>query len=324
MTTDDGPQTTDPLIEQITNNLLSGLGPAEIAAALGLEPETVRDIAAEVLVGWQDEGLDETILNARRLQRGINSLWDGVQAGDPESISLLAKLVGEMQKITPPADDPRSAFKNPVTLPGQVESRAAYRQLEETAGEAIWFEDYLRLRNETDEAGKARWDWRKAVYIAWAALPGHMRWPKTQGLLATQILGLSSDRSIRTWRMKDPGIDDRVAQMTGEMVFRFRASTLWALGSVASMADPRAHSDRKMLLEMTGDYHNTMRLGGEPGGAPIPFKQDFSDYDEDELDHLIINLQTAIHLLALGEAETADEADGADPGPADLDPDQAP
>src|SRR3989304_9055123 len=60
-----------------------------------------------------------------------------------------------------------------------------------------WMEPLLYLLDHN-------WPWRQAVYIAWAASPRVERWPATQELLATQVLGLTSDRVIAEWRRKKP------------------------------------------------------------------------------------------------------------------------
>ena len=40
---------------------------------------------------------------------------------------------------------------------------------------------------------------RVAAFIAWATMPKKFRWPETQERLATEVLGLTSDRAIATW-----------------------------------------------------------------------------------------------------------------------------
>jgi len=154
-------------------------------------------------------------------------------------------------------------FPASAATPGQAESRAAherFRELDRIEG-LSWWDDYVLLRREG-------WDWRKAVYIAWESSPRVNRWPGNQELLATEVLGLRSDRTIRKWREKWPELDDRIAQLQAAPLMQHRRDVFDALVAMAGMADPRAHPDRKLFLEMTGDYRpkGALALTGEDGG----------------------------------------------------------
>lgn len=116
-------------------------------------------------------------------------------------------------------------------------------------------EEYRALRDEG-------WPWRQAAYIAWAATP-KPRNPKTQDELATQILGLSSDRAINIWRKKNPMIDERVAVLQGAQLWDYRAEILRALVANAVKPDYKTHNDRKLALEMLGDYVPASKLTAE-------------------------------------------------------------
>lgn len=107
-----------------------------------------------------------------------------------------------------------------------------------------WFEEYLKLVG-------GGWPWRVAVYIAWLAQP-KPRWPKTQNELATQILGLTSDRQFSVWRAKNPAIDAMVEQARFGMVFDVLGDIFAASISVASSHDYKGHHDRAMLYKMVG------------------------------------------------------------------------
>jgi len=145
-------------------------------------------------------------------------------------------------------DDESTAYPASAATPGQAESRNAHAAFEEMVKDAaVWLDDYYRLRGEG-------WDWRKAAYIAWASSPATDRWPKTQMELATKVLGLRSDRTIQKWRADDARIDERVAKMQIEPLMRHRRDVIEALVAVASSHDPKAASDRRVFLEMTGDY----------------------------------------------------------------------
>jgi hypothetical protein len=110
-----------------------------------------------------------------------------------------------------------------------------------------WSEPYHRLLN-------AGLPWRIAAYVAWATMPKNHRWPETQDQLAMEVLGLTSDRSISTWRRKHPEIDQLIADMQAEAMLEYRPGAIHALGTVASDASYRANPDRRLLFEMTGDH----------------------------------------------------------------------
>lgn len=129
----------------------------------------------------------------------------------------------------------------------QLRSREVRRLFESQAGAEPWMEDYWDLLAEG-------WDWRQAVYMLWATQPADGRSPKTQAELATQVLGLRSDRVIRDWREKNPAIDVRIRQLQLSMLTKHRADVLATLVAMAKTEDYKAHQDRKLFLEMTGDY----------------------------------------------------------------------
>lgn len=110
-----------------------------------------------------------------------------------------------------------------------------------------WKDEYLSLRN-------GGWPWRQAAYIAWAASPKGNREPKTQDELASKVLGLTSDRAISTWRKKNPMIDEMVALLQSAPLWEYRAEIYQALVTNASQADYKTHNDRKLALELMGDY----------------------------------------------------------------------
>jgi hypothetical protein len=110
-----------------------------------------------------------------------------------------------------------------------------------------WMEDYFQLLD-------AGWPWRVAAYISWAACPRKSRWPKTQAELATEVLGLNGPRVINTWRGKNPAIDLMVGTLSGSPLLEYRADVMQALAESASDRDHRSNPDRKLFLELTGDY----------------------------------------------------------------------
>ena len=138
--------------------------------------------------------------------------------------------------------------------------------------ELPWKEDYLKLI----EGG---WDWRVAAYIAWAASPKNTRTPKTQDDLARNHLGLTSDRAINTWRRKNPAIDEMVAVMQAAPLWEHRAEIYAALISVATSHEYKGHNDRKLALELLGDYVPKSKIEAELNKritddlATLPFEE---------------------------------------------------
>ncbi len=168
----------------------------------------------------------------------------------------------EVPKVPVPGDSAPGAFPAPEGTPGQAESVVAFGEFEAKRSACPWWTEYLDLRAEG-------WDWRKAAYIAWASSPAVGRWPETQEELADRVLGLKSDRTIRKWREKQPEIDSRIAEMQVAPLLRHRRDVINALVTVARDPDPRAHQDRKLFLEMTGDYRPRQQteLTGKGGEA---------------------------------------------------------
>lgn len=136
-----------------------------------------------------------------------------------------------------------------------------------------WVNDYRDLR-------AAGWPWRVAVFIAWKASPTTDRWPKTQTELATEILGLRSDRVIRAWREKNPAIDEAIAVMQAAPLLKRRGDIFRALVESATTPDHKNHPDRKLALEMLGDYtpKSDIKLSGSA--------KDLSELSDSELDEL--------------------------------------
>lgn len=106
------------------------------------------------------------------------------------------------------------------------------------------------------------WPPRVAAYIAWASSPRIGRWPKTQEELA-QMLGLTSDRQFTVWRKKNPVIDILVAKLGAAPLLQYRADVLAALAESARNPDYKNNPDRRLFLEITGDYTPIARLEAE-------------------------------------------------------------
>lgn len=144
-------------------------------------------------------------------------------------------------------------------------ARMAFDQLRLTdrddAGRG-WFDDYLKLVEQG-------WPWRVACYLAWASSPKTDRWPKTIHDMAVDVLNLKSPRVIYTWRKKYPTIDTVVAMLQAAPLWEHRRDVLEALAAMAKDHDYKAFNDRKLFLEMVGDYvpKSVLELGKKgPGG----------------------------------------------------------
>ena len=149
------------------------------------------------------------------------------------------------------------------------QARAIFEAGEEAA--EPWMDDYWALLGEG-------WSWRQVVYMLWEAQPPQGRIPKTQGELATEVLGLTSDRVIRTWKAENPAIAARIAKLTASALSKARSRVIRALIESAASANYRAHADRKLFLEMTGDYQKKQTI---LAGAVVP--DDLEEMDEEDL-----------------------------------------
>ena len=89
---------------------------------------------------------------------------------------------------------------------------------------------------------------------------------------------MGSVRRIREWRANNPAMDVRVAKLAASALSKARAEVYEALIHAASNPDPRAHSDRRLALEMMGDYVPRQRCDVGPVAA-----EDMGDLSEAEL-----------------------------------------
>lgn len=165
-----------------------------------------------------------------------------------------------------------------------------------------WMEQYQQLLN-------AGWPWRVACYIAWAASPKKTRWPKTQEELATEVLGLTGDRQIGTWRKKNPAIDEVIAVLQAAPLMAHRADVMQALADAASDPDHRNNPDRKLYLELIGDYVPRAKVDLS---KPVD-GDDLSQFDEAELRRIAKRIQGTLDPGASdgGGGDNADDNDAA-------------
>lgn len=150
-------------------------------------------------------------------------------------------------------------------------------------GAPRWLDDYLELC-------KGGWPWRVAAYIAWASTPRGSREPKTQDDLARNHLGLTSDRAINTWRRKNPAIDEVVRMMQAGPLFKHRAEIYTALVAVAVKPEYKSHNDRKLALELMGDYMPAHKIL-----AALTAKGQGSMKTDQELDELVQALEAEVN-----------------------------
>lgn len=130
----------------------------------------------------------------------------------------------------------------------------ASRGLLKTLGdEADWAGIYHDLIN-------AGWPWRMAAWVAWSTVPKTRRWPKSQEELARDVLGLTSDRVIATWRKKYPTLDQLIADLQASDMLDARADVLTALKQSAANSDYKHSPDRRLFLTMTGDYSDNKKI----------------------------------------------------------------
>lgn len=204
-------------------------------------------------------------------------------------------------------DDENTAFPAPEKTPGQAESRAARaRFLDDYANDdrCSWWQEYLQLRIEG-------WDWRKAAYIAWAASPNKGRWPANQQDLATEILGLKSDRTIRNWREKIPELEQRVASLQIEPLMKHRRDAINALVDSMVVVGKNGSADRRTYFSLIGMLGGKNNKPGEQPAPSIDSRPDgsspmFAKLEDDELEQVIKNLQAALGRDGLSDDSEAD------------------
>jgi len=245
-------------------------------------------------------------LTLQLLKAQLPGLHRDAQAGDAGARRELVRVVGmidDMERRATAVQPEQKGFTTPSAAPGQAESRMSKQRLGVWLGERqrlghappAWLELYDDLLEERGADGKLRWDWRKALYIAWAALPRGQREPKTLGELAN-MLGVRAS-TMRKWRLHDPEIVARISETPRRLLLEHVADVYQALVDVATMADPRAFQDRRLFLEMTGDYRPSAalaldgRMDMEHGGQ-VGVVHDLGKLSEEQLRQLAAIAET--------------------------------
>jgi len=282
---------------------LSGAYYEEIAASLGLESgQQARDLVRQAVEAQELDSDDiARAVTEQRLRQLLLGLWQQATKGHQGAVDRVLRILDRLEGIERrELDDPATAFPALPEVPGQEESRSAYATLQALTEvypeEVAWFEAYQGLR----ERG---WEWRKAALIAWLAMPTNKRWPATLELLARDVLGLKSARTIRKWREYQPEIDLAVEKVRVGILGDRLSDVMFAWETVAAMPDPAAHRDRITYLEWQKVYKGKIgfEVSGEDGG-PLRFERvnELADYDDDELGWIIRNLQAAAGVAGLG------------------------
>lgn len=192
-------------------------------------------------------------LDARLLRGMLPELYKAAKGGDGAAQNRLIKVLDMLKGME--GDQPAAGFPASIDTPGQLESRVARARLDEMLAKMEtkpdWHALYSDLLEERwpESNQRRRWQWRTALYIAWSCTPRDRRWPKTKGELAS-LLGCA-ESAFRVWRHKDPEIDERIRSLPATMLLDHVAGVFDALATVATMADPKAHQDRKLFLEIT-------------------------------------------------------------------------
>ena len=130
------------------------------------------------------------------------------------------------------------------------------------------YEDLMAEHIEVDGKLKQRWDWRKSLYIAWNVVPREARYPRTEQELA-RLMRLASTRVFRYWKEMDPEIVNRINGLPRQMLAAHAANVYQALVDVAVQPIPAAHQDRKLFLELVGQYQAKIGVGGSDGGPIV-------------------------------------------------------
>lgn len=117
--------------------------------------------------------------------------------------------------------------------------------------------DYMRSYNRLL---LAHVPFRIALYITWMTIPRKYRWPETQEELATQLMGLTSDRQISEWRRKYPYIDQMIADLQSEEMLEMRPGAFAAMAEVVQDPSYRATGERRLYFELMRDLESKVKV----------------------------------------------------------------
>jgi len=207
-------------------------------------------------------------LNATLLRGLLPALYKEAQAGDRAATDRIIRIIGQLERLEGATPAPPEGFTAPPTAPGQPESRLSRDKLHarladlqaQDAAPPPWLELYDELLAEKNDAGHQRWDWRKALYIAWSCVPRSKREPKTLGALADR-LGVRTS-TMREWRRHDPEIEQRIADLPHQVLLDHVADVYAATIEVASTPDPRCTAERQLFYKLAGIIQSQVDLSG--------------------------------------------------------------
>jgi hypothetical protein len=193
-------------------------------------------------------------------------LEDGSAAGKEQAMSIRRVTQLELENFAQGIPQDEDAEGNQLLSVADVRARElmfitalkASGKVETDEEIPSWADVYQQLLNANVRP-------RIAAYIAWATMPKKYRYPETQDKLATEVLGLTSDRAIATWRKRFPEIDMMISTLQAEAMLEYRPGAFHALGTVASDPSYRANPDRKLFFEMTRDYTPRQKIEGDDG-----------------------------------------------------------
>lgn len=164
------------------------------------------------------------------------SLRPGSSKLHPTLASVAASIAGDSHSQEPGENTENSAV---------VAGRKRQAKADPCLG-YDWSEEYQVLCERFS-------DKRVAAYVAWAASPMQYRKPAKLIDLAA-LLGLKTDRTIRQWREKDETIDQVIGDLQASPLHRYRRDIYEALVESARLEGSAGHADRRLALEMLGDY----------------------------------------------------------------------
>lgn len=136
------------------------------------------------------------------------------------------------------------------------------------------------------------WSKNQALYMAWKAHPKEVRkaagLPEKQIDLFTQVLRYKSDTAVRMWRQKydgrdadHPDIEARIGSLVKDSPLSFyRPRVIEALAMMASLPSPQTFSDRRLFLEMVGDYIPNSKTDITTGGEKLKILFAWGDHDD--------------------------------------------
>jgi hypothetical protein len=245
----------------------------------------------------QDFRADLARYEQLRLAIGEEDLEDEGQVSPAEARarSEAARLALEaLPNPQPLPDSGRGEEAPPSNLPPNSKNS------EGDNGGIPWLEEWRRLIGQG-------WKWRTAAWIAWAASPKVGRWPATQMELATEVLGLTSDRTIIAARKKNPAIDEMVGVMQAAPLMEHIRDINEALAESAQIRGRNGNPDRKLAYEMLHLYQPKVRV---EQGTMLPDKCE--DMTAEQLAEMKAGLEERISLITAEETEDEVGGDASD------------